>query len=171
MGFLAAGIVVFMLQVPAGTGVALVGSGLTGVGLGATVAPALFGAGFTQLAPTLQRVFAMVELLRAVAAFMIAPVFVYVAATVGGSPAAGTRLVLWISLAIVAVGTVLSAAVYLAGGARPQTPQMTRFLDGDGPAWDSPPLFARLRRPAPAGRHRLEVDDRVLVEDGGTRVG
>lgn len=146
MGFLAAGIVVFMLQVPAGTGVALVGSGLTGVGLGATVAPALFGAGFTQLAPTLQRVFAMVELLRAVAAFLIAPVFVYVAHNVGGSSTAGTRVVLWISLAIIVGGTALAVAVYVAGGARPQTPRITEFLDGDGPAWDSPPLFARFRR-------------------------
>jgi MFS family permease len=146
MGFLAAGIVVFMLQVPAGTAVALVGSGLTGVGLGATVAPALFGAGFSQLAPTLQRVFAMVELLRAVAAFLIAPVFIYVADSIGGSSPAGTRAVLWISLAIVVGGTAAAVAVYVAGGARPQTPRMTVFLDGDGPAWDSPPLFSRFRR-------------------------
>jgi MFS family permease len=146
MAFLAAGIVVFLLQIPAGTGVALIGSGLTGVGLGATVAPALFGAGFTQRAPTLQRVFAMVELLRAVAAFLIAPVFVYFAANLGGSSVEGTRVVLWISLAIVVVGTVVAVLVYVAGGARLQTPQMTTFLDGDGPALESPPLLARFRR-------------------------
>ncbi|RLV48226.1 MFS transporter [Nocardioides mangrovicus] len=150
MGFLAAGIVVFMLQVPAGTTVALVGSGLTGVGLGATVAPALFSAGFTQYSPTLQRVFAMVELLRAVAAFMIAPIFVYLVSALGGSSAGGTRTVLWISLVIVLVGTVVAIAVYLAGGARPQTPQMEVFLDGRGPALESPPLLARLRT---RGRH------------------
>lgn len=159
MMFLAAGIVVFMLQVPAGPAVALIGSGLTGVGLGATVAPALFGAGFTQLSPTLQRVFAMVELLRAVAAFLVAPVFVYLAGTIGGSSIAGTRAVLWISLAIVVLGTALAIGVFVAGGARPQTPRVTMFLDGDGPAWDSPPLFARFRR-------RDVVDD---VAPGGDR--
>ena len=170
MGFLAAGIVVFMLQVPAGTGVALVGSGLTGVGLGATVAPALFGAGFTQLAPTLQRVFAMVELLRAVAAFLLAPIFVYLAASIGGSSVAGTRVVLWISLAIVVVGTALAVAVYVAGGARPQTPRMTMFLDGDGPALDSPPLLSRFRRGgAVEGRHRDDDGDALVVEGVATQ--
>jgi len=152
-----------MLQVPAGPGVALVGSGLTGVGLGATVAPALFGAGFTQLSPTLQRVFAMVELLRAVAAFLIAPVFVYLAHTVGGSPAAGVRVVLWISLAITVLGTAVAVAVYLAGGARPQTPRMAAFLDGDSPAWDSPPLLARFRR--------KEVAEEALATDHESPVG
>ena len=167
MGFLAAGIVVFMLQVPAGSGVALVGSGLTGVGLGATVAPALFGAGFSQLSFTLQRVFAMVELLRAVAAFLVAPVFVHLADSIGDSAAAGTRVVLWISLGIVVIGTALAFGVYVAGGARPQTPRMTAFLDGDAPAWDSPPLFARFRRDQ-AVSDALPDED-LVVEAGGTR--
>ncbi len=100
----------------------------------------------------------MVELLRAVAAFMIAPVFVYLAGTIGDSLAEGTRAVLWISLAVVVVGTAFAAFVYVAGGARPQTPQMTTFLDGDAPAWDSPPLFARLRR-------RAVVEDVVPDDD------
>ena len=68
----------------------LVGSGLTGIGLGATVAPALFGAGFSLPSASLQRVFAIVELMRAVAAFMIAPIFAHLAATVGGNLDAGT---------------------------------------------------------------------------------
>jgi putative effector of murein hydrolase LrgA (UPF0299 family) len=151
--------------VPAGTAVALVGSGLTGVGLGATVAPALFAAGFTQRAPTLQRVFAMVELLRAVAAFLIAPVFVYVADSVGGSSAEGTRIVLWISLGIVVVGTAVAVAVYVAGGARLQTPRIAMFLDGDGPALKSPPLFARFRRGKVVGDLRPD-DPHSLVNKG-----
>jgi hypothetical protein len=145
MAFLAAGIGVFLIKVPSSPALTLIGSGLTGVGLGATVAPALFGAGFSLPATNLQRVFAMVELLRAVAAFMIAPIFVHFAATVGGSAAAGTRDALWISLAIVVGGSALAALLYFAGGARPRTPQMTFFLDGEGPAWPSPPLLARLR--------------------------
>ncbi|WP_375484351.1 MFS transporter [uncultured Jatrophihabitans sp.] len=146
MVFLAAGILVFLVKVPADPTIALVGSGLTGVGLGATVAPALFGAGFSLPAPSLQRVFAMVELLRAVAAFMVAPIFVHLAATVGGSTAAGTRDALWISLAIVVGGTALAGLFYVAGGARPSTPNMDAFLNGAAPAWPSPLLFDRLRR-------------------------
>ena len=83
MVFLAAGIVVFRIELPPSQALALLGSGLTGIGVGATVAPALFVAGFSLAAANLQRVFAIVELLRAVAAFMIAPVFAHFAATVG----------------------------------------------------------------------------------------
>ena len=90
MVLLAAGIAVFRIEVPSSQALTLVGSGLTGIGLGATVAPALFVAGFSLPAANLQRVFAIVELLRAVAAFMVAPIFVHFAATVGGNLDAGT---------------------------------------------------------------------------------
>ena len=103
MVFLAAGIAVFRIKVPPTQALTLVGSGLTGIGLGATVAPALFVAGFSLPSASLQRVFAIVELLRAVAAFMIAPVFAHFAATVGGNPSAGTGIALWIGLGL-AVG-------------------------------------------------------------------
>jgi len=66
MLILAAGIAVFRIEVPSSEALTLVGSGLTGLGLGATVAPALFVAGFSLPAANLQRVFAIVELLRAV---------------------------------------------------------------------------------------------------------
>src|SRR5205823_14941382 len=92
MAFLAAGIAVFRIQLPPTQALALVGSGLTGIGLGATVAPALFVAGFSLPAANLQRVFAIVELFRAVAAFMIAPVFAHFAVTAGGNPRAGTGI-------------------------------------------------------------------------------
>src|SRR5438105_14734330 len=98
MAFLAVGIAVFRIQVPPTQALTLIGSGLTGIGLGAAVAPALFVAGFSLPAASLQRVFAIVELLRAVAAFMIAPVFVHFAATVGGDPTTGTELALWLAL-------------------------------------------------------------------------
>ena len=91
MLFLAAGIAVFRVQVPPSEALTLIGSGLTGIGLGATVAPALFVAGFSLPSANLQRVFAIVELLRAVAAFMIAPIFAHLALTVGGSLEAGDR--------------------------------------------------------------------------------
>jgi hypothetical protein len=126
----------------------LIAAGLTGIGLGATVAPALFSAGFSLPAFTLQRVFAIVELLRAAAAFMIAPVFVHFAATVGGSPEEGTRIALWIGLGLAVAGIAAPVAIYVLGGARPEKPQLDRFFDGEGPAWNSPRLLAAARRRA-----------------------
>ena len=145
MLFLAAGITVFRIQVPPSQALTLIGSGLTGIGLGATVAPALFVAGFSLPSANLQRVFAIVELLRAVAAFMIAPIFAHLALTVGGSLEAGTATALSIGLVIALAGAALGVLLYLAGGARPQKPDLDRFLDGDEPAWYSPPLLAKLR--------------------------
>jgi len=149
MAFLAAGIAVFLIHIPASETTALIGSGLTGIGLGAAVAPALFVAGFSLAAASLQRVFAIVELFRAVAAFMIAPIFVHFAATVGGSSQEGTRLALWIGLALAVAGAVAPVALYILGGARAQKPDIERFMDGEGAAWYSPPLLAHVRRRSP----------------------
>jgi MFS family permease len=145
MVFLAAGIAVFGLTVPPSQALTLIGSGLTGIGLGATVAPALFVAGMSLPSMNLQRVFAMIELLRAVAAFMIAPVFAHFAATVGGNVRSGTGIALWIGVGLAAGGALLAVLLYALGGARPQTPNIQRFMDGEGGAWYSPPLLAALR--------------------------
>ncbi|HTY96317.1 MAG TPA: MFS transporter [Solirubrobacteraceae bacterium] len=159
MMFLAAGIAVFALQRPPTEELTLIGSGLTGIGLGAAVAPALFVAGFSLAAASLQRVFAIVELFRAVAAFMIAPVFIHVATTVGspaesdGLTGTGTELALWIGFGLALGGAVVAVTLYALGGARPQTPDIERFMDGDGPAWYSPPLLAKLRE----GRRRRQA--------------
>jgi MFS family permease len=151
MLLLAAGIGVFRIQLPPSQALTLIGSGLTGIGLGATVAPALFVAGFALGAPSLQRVFAIVQLLRAVAAFMIAPLFAHFAATVGGNPITGTGIVLWIPLGLALGGAAIAVFLYLSGGARVQAPDLERFLSGNGASYYSPPLLARLRtrRPPP----------------------
>ncbi|MBV9464951.1 MAG: MFS transporter [Solirubrobacterales bacterium] len=145
MAFLAAGIAVLRIQVPPTQALTLLGSGLTGIGLGAAVAPALFVAGFSLPAASLQRVFAIVELLRAVAAFLVAPVFAHFAATVGGNPRTGTGIVLWIGLGIAISGALAAVLLYALGGARPQTPDLERFMSGEGAAWYSPPLLAAVR--------------------------
>jgi MFS family permease/nucleotide-binding universal stress UspA family protein len=142
---LATGIVMFRIEVPSSQALTLVGSGLTGIGLGATVAPALFVVGFSLPAASLQRVLAIVELLRAVAAFMVAPIFVYVASRASGGLDSGTATALWAGLALALVGTVIAVGIYLLGGARLQTPDIDGFLAGPDPAWYSPPLLARLR--------------------------
>ncbi|HEX4732088.1 MAG TPA: MFS transporter [Solirubrobacterales bacterium] len=145
MGFLAVGIAVFRIEVPSSEALTLLGSFLTGIGLGATVAPALFVAGFSLRATNLQRVFAIVELLRAVAAFMIAPIFIHFAATVGGSEVAGTSIALWIGLGLAILGGTIPVVIYWLSGARPEKPDLEGFLAGEGPAWYSPPLLGRIR--------------------------
>jgi hypothetical protein len=52
-------------------------------------------------------------------------------------------------------GAIVPIVIYRLGGARPETPQLERFLGGDGPAWHSPPLLAAARRRAT----RLRVAD------------
>ncbi len=156
---LAAGITVFLIEVPSSEALTLVGSGLTGIGLGATVAPALFVAGFSLPSANLQRVFAIVELLRAVAAFMIAPIFAHMAATVGGSLDAGTEIALWIGLGLAVGGAAIGVLIYALGGARPQTPDIERFLAGEAPAWYSPPLLARIHPRPRAGQPVTESAD------------
>jgi MFS family permease len=150
MGFLAAGIAVFRVQIPPTQTLTLIGSGLTGIGLGATVAPALFVAGFSLPSANLQRVFAIIELMRATAAFMIAPVFVHFASTVGGSPRAGTGIALWVGFGLAVGGAALAVLLYALGRARPQTPNLERFMAGESPAWYSPPLLAGVRRRRPS---------------------
>ena len=145
MLFLAIGIIIFRIEIPASQPLAIVGSAVTGLGLGATVAPALFVAGFSLPAASLQRVFAIVELLRAVAAFMIAPIFAHFASTATGGLDAGTGTALWVGLGLALGGAVLGIGIYVLSGARPQAPDIDGFLSGAPSAWPSPPLLARLR--------------------------
>jgi MFS family permease len=144
MLFLAAGIGILRIELPPSQTLTLIGSAVVGVGLGATVAPALFAAGFSLPSTNLQRVFAIVELMRAVAAFMIAPVFAYFAATVGGSLLTGTGIALWIGLGLALFGAAAAVTIYLLGGARPERPDIEAFIENNSPAWYSPPLLARL---------------------------
>jgi hypothetical protein len=82
-----------------------VGSGMIGLGVGAAVSPALFVAGFSLRSSQIQRVFALVELLRAVAAFMVAPVLLHLAMTVdGGVKGQGIAVGMWACLGIAAGG-------------------------------------------------------------------
>jgi MFS family permease len=121
------------------------GSGLVGLGVGASVSPALFICGFSIVSTQIQRVFALIELLRGVAAFMIAPVLLHLAMTVAKTPAAGTPVAIWVGFALAAGGAIVSASVFVLGGARLQRPDLEQWERGDGPAWDSPPLVARGR--------------------------
>ncbi|MFK3979055.1 MFS transporter [Micromonospora sp. NPDC050397] len=145
---LISGIALVAASVPPSTIRTLIATGLIGIGVGASVTPALFIAGFSLRNNALQRVFAIVELLRAVAAFMIAPILLYIAATVSDVPAEGIQVALWICLGVSAGGTLLAIALYVLGGVRPPSPALQRWFSGE-PGWDSPPLLAAIRRRAP----------------------
>jgi len=94
-------------------------------------------------------VFAIVELFRAVAAFMVAPIFFHFAAATSGGLDAGTAIALWIGLGLAIGGAMIGVVIYALSGARPQKPELERFLAGLDPAWVSPPLLAKVRRSAP----------------------
>ncbi len=148
---LIAGILVLRSQLPPTSFLMALGSGLVGLGVGGSVAPALFIAGFSLRNNALQRVFAIIELLRAVAAFMVAPVLVHVAATVGGNPEAGTNVALWICFGIATTGTLTAISLYALARLRPPSPSLERWMEGTAPAWDSPPLLAAVRDTSHAG--------------------
>ena len=129
----------------------LVGSGLVGIGVGSSVAPALFTTGFSLRAGQLPRVFAMLELLRGAAAFASGPIILHLADTVGGSKAQGIQIAVWVCFAIVAAGAGASLYVFVLGRGRLQVPDIETWDEIGVPAWYSPPLAAGIRRSAPDG--------------------
>ena len=149
MILLSAGIIVIGRIIPPTNALTLVGSGLIGVGVGSAVTPALYLVGFSVRSSSVQRVFAIVELLRAVAAFMIAPILLHVAVTVGSSLNAGTTTALWICFGLSVGGALAGVCLYALGRVHPPTPAFERWLAGEGTAWDSPRLLAAVRRPSP----------------------
>jgi MFS family permease len=173
---LSVGIVVIGGVLPPTQALTLLGSGLIGVGIGASVVPGLFLAGFSLRSGNIQRVFAIVELMRAVAAFMISPILAHLAVTVGGSATAGTRIALWICFGLVTGGALVGIALYALGRVRPPAPAMERWFGGE-PAWESPPLLAAIRREsgertlaerlAPTPTH---ADGRPQADGSGSRV-
>lgn len=123
-----------------GDAIVLVGSGMLGVGVGASVSPALFSTGFSLPSQQLPRIFALVELLRGVAAFLAAPLLLHLAETAGASPAAGIETGVWVATGIALFGAVFAAAIFARGRAALQRPDLERWLEGDEPALHSPPL-------------------------------
>jgi MFS family permease len=121
MAVLAAAAVVLSGVASGSEALVLVGSGCVGVGVGASVAPALFTTGFTLPPPQLPRVFALIELLRGVAAFLAAPLLLHMSETVGATPSSG-----------------IESAVLVAGRARLQDPDLDPWLESDDAAIESP---------------------------------
>lgn len=122
-----------------------VGTGAIGLGVGASVAPGLFIAGFSLQSMQLPRVFALVELLRGVAAFLTAPIILHYAITHGPDLDAGITAAVWATFGLLVVGVVLVATIVLTSGVRLQRPDIDPWLAGDGTALHSPVLGAALR--------------------------
>ncbi len=167
MVFLVAGVLVLRSSIPPTQTLALIGAGLTGVGIGASVTPALFLAGFSLRSAAIQRVFAILELLRAVAAFLIVPILLHFATTLTGLPTAAMNTALWICFGLAAGGAIAGISLYVLGRVAPPAPALGRWMGGQEPAWDSPPLLAALRgktRPALAAASAAVV---TAGESGG----
>lgn len=152
LGVLAAGAALLTGLASGASTLVAVAAALIGFGVGASVSPALFLAGFSLRSAQIQRVFALIELLRGVTAFLVAPILLFLATAIGPTKAAGMQVGIWICLVLAAGGGLAALAMFLGGGARLQVPDLERWTAGE-PAWHSPPLLARLRggQPAAAG--------------------
>lgn len=117
---------------------------LLGFGAGAGVTPGLFMAGLSVPAKRIGPTFALVELLRSEAAFLVAPVLLRVAMG-AGNLAHGVLTSTVAVLVLTVAGAVVLIVVLLLGGARPHAPDLEAWVAGDSPAFDSPPLAAALR--------------------------
>ncbi|RKN40423.1 MFS transporter [Streptomyces hoynatensis] len=114
-----------------------------GYGAGAGVAPGLFLAGLSTPAARIGATFALVELLRSEAAFLVGPILLHVAMT-SGFPG-GFRLAVGITLIVVVAGMLLLLLVFLLGGVLPHRPRLEEWMRGGPTAYRSPPLLANVR--------------------------
>lgn len=128
----------------AGNLVVALGTFLVGLGVGASVSPALFLAGFSLRSQEVQQVFALIELLRGVTAFLVAPILVFLIVPLGGTDTtAGISGAVWVCLVIALAGGLGAGAVFLLGGGHLQEPDLAHWQDG--PAWSSRPLTPGLQ--------------------------
>jgi MFS family permease len=132
-----------LLALPAASfPVLAVGALLLGFGAGAGVAPGLFMGGLSvpsnQLGPT----FALVELLRSEAAFLVGPVLLHVAMIAGS---AGLSIAIEIMIALLVFTLIAVVAVLLLGGAAPHAPDLAGWLSGESSAFHSPRVLEAVR--------------------------
>lgn len=126
----------------------LLASGLLlGFGAGAGVSPGLFMAGLSVPSNRLGPTFAMVELLRSEAAFLVAPV-VAEFVTLFTDPAVGVQLAVLILVVVCMISTALIFVLLYLGGGHPHRADFTAWLSGEHPAYQSPRLADAIRRPA-----------------------
>lgn len=145
VGLAAAGVLLLVLDEGNAHVLVPVAALLLGYGAGAGVTPALFVAALSVASNLLGPTFALVELLRSVAAFLIVPVLVYIT-TITSTFTVGYTTSVAVMLGVVVLAGLAVVATLVAGGWRPSRPDLATWLSGDEPAYDSPPFLARLRR-------------------------
>jgi MFS family permease len=118
---------------------------LLGFAAGAGVAPGLFMAGLSVPSNRLGPTFALVELLRSEAAFLVAPVVAQFV-TLFSDPVAGIKVAVIILVVLCLISGALILGVLLLGGARPHAPDIDSWIGGEQPAYDSPRLADAVRR-------------------------
>lgn len=126
----------------------LAATGLLGLGAGATVSPGLYLAGFALRARLIGRIFALVELVRSVSDYILAPVILRIArdASHGSLTMHGITHALWLLLLLSVALVALGVALYLAGGVGLPKPDLQGWIESDRAAVKSPPLLALFRR-------------------------
>lgn len=127
--------------------------GVLGLGAGATVAPGLFMAGLSLPAQMLGRVFALIELVRSVANFLLAPVVMRIGRDLSGPGGkldfSGYHAAVWVTLWIRVAGIILILFLHVASRVRLHRPDLEGWLKQNRTAVASPPLMRALRRLPP----------------------
>jgi MFS family permease len=122
----------------------LAGAGLLGLGAGSTVSPGLFLAAFGVPSNTVGRAFALVELARSEAAYLVGPILLWLAKQLG-SPAHGLAVSTWTAVVITAAGLLLVLVLYALSRPKFRAPDLEAWLGGDEQALHSPPTADRVR--------------------------
>jgi hypothetical protein len=128
----------------------LIATGMLGLGAGATVSPGLFCAAFAVPSQMVGRTFALVELVRSEADFVIAPVLIGVAVAVAGGANVnmqGLHRAIEIILGITIAATLGIFAIYITGGVGLPKPDLKAWLenpDEQRPAIRSPEMGSAL---------------------------
>lgn len=136
---------------------ALAAVGLLGLGAGATVSPGMYLAGLSLPAPILGRVFALVELVRSSADFLLSPILLKIAQQSSRTrpiDAVGVEHTLWIAVFVASGAVAAALALYLAGCRRLPQPRIGPWLEQQHVALDSPALGAALHGSSAADRGR-----------------
>ena len=119
-----------------------------GFGAGATVSPGLFLAALSIPSKQIGPAFALVELLRSTAAFLLGPILLHVSLAQGSKRPAldhGVSVAGWTVFGVLVGGLIVSMALWRSAGARSHAPELEKWVEDGEEALDSPPVLAEAR--------------------------
>jgi hypothetical protein len=129
--------------------ITMAAAGLLGLGAGGSVAPGLFMAALPLPPQSVGKVFALVELVRSVADYIISPVIMRIARNGSAHKPldwGGIHEATWIALWLLIAFTIAGVGMWIAGGMGFPRPDIKRWINDNKPAIPGNMLFARLRR-------------------------